>query len=204
MLTVVTLLWGANQNSRDFSSMYDESWAEKLYRGFARNLTVPFRFVCYGDREWTFSEPIEQVRLKDRIPGYSSCIQPYEQPGPMILVGLDTLIVGNIDHLARSAAERSTLGLPRDPYKPERACNGVALVPPGYQHVASDHEGENDMEHVRCYPHGFLDDEFPGQVVSWKAHVERFGVGDARIIYFHGKRKMDELTDHPVVREHWR
>ena len=100
MITIATLLWDANVNSQPFSSMYDEAWVEKLYRGFARNLNAPFRFVCYTDRERKFSEAIHQRRLQSQAPGYGDCIQPYELDVPMMLVGLDTVIVGNLDHLA--------------------------------------------------------------------------------------------------------
>lgn len=51
VITVATLLWDANRHSQPFSSIYDEHWVERLYRGVARNLTQPFRFVCYVDRE---------------------------------------------------------------------------------------------------------------------------------------------------------
>lgn len=206
MLSVATLLWEPNAASRSFSRAYDETWVTRLCNGFARNLTAEFRFVLYTDRPRDLPACIEQRRIKAAEPDYGTCIEPYEiaADGPLILVGLDTLIIGNVDHLAASARERTTLGLPRDPYNPAQACNGVALVPQGFDHVARDHRGENDMEWVRRFPHGLLDDEFPGQVVSWKGHVEKRGLGDARIIYFHGKRKMHELADHPVIREHWR
>lgn len=203
MLTVATLLWGVNEHSRSFSSMYDESWVEKLYRGFARNLSESFRFVCYTDRPYEFAEPVDQVRMRSKVPTYADCIQPYELGGPMILVGLDTIVCGPIDHLAESCERRLDLGLPRDPYNQAQACNGVALVPAGFERVASDHRGENDMEWVRKFPHSYLDDEFPGQVVSYKGHVKRKGLGDARIVYFHGRDKPHELGELPLIREHW-
>ena len=204
MITIATLLWAPNRHSQSFSSMYDESWVEKLYRGFARNLTVPFRFVCLVDRPREFAEPIEQAPILAQTPSYSTCIEPFRLGVPMILCGLDTMVVGNIDHLAESCLTRTYLGLPRDPYRPEQACNGVCLVPAGMERIATDHMGENDMEHVRRYPHRILDDEFPGQVVSWKGHVEKRGPGDARIIYFHGERKPHQLGGHPLVQQHWR
>lgn len=197
-----TLLWDANQHSQAFSAMYDETWVEKLYRGFARNTTQPFRFVCYVDRLRSFGWPIEQVQMKNPKPGYGDCIQPYELGEPMILVGLDTIITGNIDHLAEYCFTHRTIALPRDPYKPVQACNGVALVPAGHRHVWTDWRGENDMEHMRRRPHVFIDDEFPGHVVSYKGHVEKHGLGDARIVYFHGRRKPHELGD-GWIKEHW-
>jgi hypothetical protein len=203
MLTVATLLWGVNEHSQSFSNMYDESWVEKLYRGFARNLSEPFRFVCYTDRPYEFAEPVEQVRMRARVPTYADCIQPYELGGPMILVGLDTIVCGPIDHLARSCVERSDLGLPRDPFNPRQACNGVSLAPAGCEKIAADHWGENDMDWVRTFPHSYLDDEFPGQVVSYKGSVKKNGLGDARIVYFHGREKAHELPVGHALLDHW-
>lgn len=204
MLTIATLLWQANRHSRPFSSMYDEAWVEKLYRGFARNLTQPFRMVCYVDRPREFAEPIDQRLLVSREPGYGDCIQPYELGEPMILVGLDTIVTGNIDHLADYCLNADVIALPGDPYKPTRACNGVALVPAGNDHVATAHDGSNDMEWMRRQEHVFIDDLFPGQVRSFKGHIERHGLGDTRICYFHGERKPHQLpVGHPLL-EHWR
>lgn len=204
MITIATLLWQANGRSKSFSSMYDEAWVEKLYRGFARNLTQPFQFVCYVDRPREFAEPIGQRQIVSAKPSYADCVQPYEMGVPMILCGLDTVVTGNIDHLAASCFERTTIGLPRDPYNTAQACNGVCLVPEGMERVATEHRGQNDMDWMRQFPHGLLDDEFPGQVQSYKGAVKRQGLGDTRILYFHGKEKPHELDPgHPIL-EHWR
>jgi hypothetical protein len=207
MLTLATLLWQPNVSSRDFSRCYDESWVEKLYRGFRRNLTAPFEFVCFVDRLRTFSEPIGQQTFRDmhlgRVLGYGDCIEPYRLGVPMILVGLDTIVTGNIDHLADYCMTSDRFALPRDPYRPRIACNGVALVPTGHRKVATLHRGENDMEWVRKFPHRYIDDEFPGAVVSYKGAVEKRGLGDARIVYFHGQKKPHQLPHVAWIREHW-
>lgn len=204
MITVATLLWDANQNGLPTSSCYSEVWAERLYRGFARNLTAPFRFVCYSERERSFAEPIECIASLPSKPSYGDCIRPYELNEPMILVGLDTIITGNIDHLATFCLEAEVIGLPRDPYMPSRACNGVALVPAGNRHVWESWTGANDMEHMRAQDHVFLDDVFPGAVESYKGAVRDRGLGDTRIVYFHGREKPHELPHGGWVREHWR
>lgn len=216
MLTVATLLWDANRNSHSFSSIYAESWVEKLYRGFARNLTLPFRFVCYTDRPRAFAEPIEQARIRDSEPSYASCIQPYELDAPMILCGLDTVVVGNCDELADYCLSADVLAVPRDPYHARSVCNGVALVPGGQAaRMWGRFDGRNDMDWIRDNPHAVLDDLFPGAVVSFKAHVAKTrGPNEnpppecspdarARIVYFHGRFKASEL-DYPWIAEHWR
>jgi hypothetical protein len=146
---------------------------------------------------------VTQVRLRSAVPSYADCVQPYELDVPMLLCGLDTVITGNIDHLADYCMNGDTLALPRDPYKPERACNGVCLIPEGNRHVYDAWQGENDMTWMRQQEHVFIDDMWPGHVVSFKGHVDHFGLGDARIVYFHGERKPHELAGVDWVREHW-
>jgi hypothetical protein len=203
-LTVATLIWDANENSLVFSRCYDEIWVEKLYRGFQRNLTEPFRFVCFTDKAREFPPGIEQVRLSSDKPSYSNCIEPYALNEPMILVGLDTIVTGNIDHLAERCLSADVIALPRDPFSPKRACNGVALVPAGNAKVYEAWRGENDMEWMRQQPHVFIDDLFPGHVVSFKGSARDRGLGDARIVYFHGQEKPHQLPNVPWIADHWR
>lgn len=209
MITVATLLWDSNRNSKSFSSMYDETWVTKLYAGFARNLTMPFRFVLYTDRGRTFDVPVTQRRIDSTLPSYGDCIQPFELNEPMILVGLDTVICGNVDHLAEYALSADVMALPVDPYAKgpggsRIACNGVCLVPAGHRFVWDTWNGQNDMEWLRRMEHVFIDDTFPGEVVSFKAHAKPKGYDGARIVYFHGREKPHELPNHPLIREHWR
>lgn len=206
-VTIATLLWDANDKSFSFSRMYDESWVEKLYRGFERNLTVPFRFVCFTDKHRRFAEKIEQEPIwSEGDIGYDSCIQPYRLDAPMILTGLDTVVVGNCDALAAYCMTAKTVAVPRDPFAPHRACNGVALVPGGKKkEFFDDHDGENDMEWIRLNEHAFIDDLFPKAVVSYKGYTQHFGIEDeTAIVYMHGADKPHELMHLDWVREHWR
>lgn len=214
MLTIATLLWDWNPQSHHFSRYYDESWVDKLYRGFARNLTVPFRFVCYTDRQRHFVEPaIRIAEIEARTPNYSTCIEPFGRGEPMILCGLDTVILRNIDHLEQYCmnARPNHIALPRDPYQWDRACNGVCLVPAGNEAIYTEHAGQNDMEWLRSRPHVFIDDIFPGSVKSYKGHVLGQTIGqagprgfkDIDICYFHGMPKMHQLQDVPEIRDNW-
>lgn len=204
MLTVATLLWDANKHSLAFSSMYDESWVEKLHAGFRRNLTRDFRFVCFTDRRREFSVGIDQDMMSASEPSYGDCIEPYRLNEPMILVGLDTVVIGNIDHLADHCLTASKIALPRDPYAKHRACNGVALVPAGQRAVYDRWQGENDMDWIRLQPHDFIDDLFPGEVVSYKGEVVASGLAAARMVYFHGVPKPHELPAEGWIQKHWR
>lgn len=213
-LIVASCLWDENKHSHYFSRCYDETWVEKLYRGFARNLTVPFRFVLFEDRPRKFNEPIHQEPLSTSKPDYGSFTEPYRLNAPMILVGLDTVITGNIDHLAEYCMTGDKIALPRDPksYRlkdegyPDQSINGVALVPAGWRRVFDDWDGGNDMLNLRKHPWEPIDDKWPGQIVSYKLVVrpnENRLPEDCRIVYFHGLPKMQDVTDVPFVRDHW-
>lgn len=205
MLHVVTMLWDANKNTMPTSRCYNETWVEKLYNGFNRNLTVPFKFVLFSERERRLSKNIVQERMiSSDKPDYGCFTEPYRLNQPMILVGLDTIIVRNIDHLAEWCLTENMIALPRDPYQPDRTINGVALVPPDRGEVYTRWNGENDMEWLRTFTTAYIDDLWPGHVVSLKFHdVRRRGLQDARIVYFHGRPKPHELNL-PWIREHWR
>lgn len=202
MLTIATMLWEPNARSHGFSRCYTPEWVDKLYRGFARNLSEPFRFVCFVDREYEFTEPVEQQPILTKHPWYGCYIEPFRLDGPMILVGLDTVVTGKCDALARYCHEGDKVAVPLDPYRPSRICNGVALIPPGNRHIYERWEGQNDMEWLRRQDLRVLDELFPGQVQSFKVHVKRQGLEDTRICYFHGREKPHEIN-HPVT-EHWR
>lgn len=205
-LTVACCLWDANRHSRPFSTFYDETWVERLYRAYARHLTLPFRFLCFTDHVRQFNEPIEQVAFKKLPPDYGSMIEPFRLNKPMILTGLDTVITGNIDHLMAYCFLSDKVALPRDPNRLGTICNGVALVPRGNRDIYDNWNGETeymaDMDWLRRQDYAVLDDLFPGHIVSYKCHVKEQGLGDARIVYFHGKEKPHEV-DEPWVDEYW-
>jgi hypothetical protein len=177
LITIATLLWEPNGSSYPFSRMYDESWVWRLLKGFERNLSLPFRFVLFTDRQRHLPREVAQIRMLADAPSYADCIEPYQLNEPMILCGLDTVVTGPVNHLAQYCLDADKIALPRDPNQPEIACNGVALVPAGQKAVFEEWSGENDMAWLRARPHAFIDDIFPGQVVSYKGHVKKNGLG---------------------------
>lgn len=203
MLTVATCFWRANRHSAPASRCYDEEWVNKLARAAARNLTIQHRFVVLTDREYDFDDDVEQELLGTDEPTWASMIEPFRIDGPLIVVGLDTIIRDNIDRFAHWCGHADRIALPRSPGKPY-ACNGVALVPKGKTDIHARWNGENDMEWLRAQPHAFIDDIWPEQVVSFKQYVRPRGVRQSRIVYFHGEPKMADLLHEPWVAEHWR
>jgi len=205
LLHVVTMLFDWDDSLLATSRCYDETWAEKLYRGFKRNLTIDFDFIVFTDRIRQFNEPIIQELMTVSEPGYGKFTEPYRLNEAMIFCGLDTVVLQNVDHLAEYCLSQTKIALSRNPYQPDQCINPVALVPPGHAHVFHTWNGENDMEWLRTFDVNYIDDLFPGQLLSLKFHdVRRKGTQDANIVYFHGNHKPHQLLHLPWVKEHWR
>lgn len=199
MITVATVYY-ESLDVPSFSRCYTPEWVDKLYRGVARSLTQPFRFVALTDRQYGFAEPIEQQELLDTR-WATACIQLYGvEAERLLLLGLDTVITGNLDTIV---AYEGPLAVPRDPYRTIHPCNGVVLCPPRPDIVAATTPGVSDMTVLDGFAHEWLDDIFPGQIKSYKVHVQPQGLGDARIVYFHGVPKPHELSE-PWILENWR
>ncbi len=204
MISICATFWKPNRHSFSFSRCYDESWVEKLWWGFRRNLSIPFEFVLWTDREYRFEAPVIQRPLKQAEPDYSSCIAPYELNTPSIIVGLDTIVTGTCDHLAAYCLTADRIAVPRDPYRPTQMCNGVALVPAGQRRIYDAHNGQNDMAWINAQNPACLDDLFPGEIVSFKGEAWHKGIDGVRIVYFHGEAKPHQLSGFvPWIDQHW-
>jgi hypothetical protein len=97
------------------------------------------------------------------------------------------------------------MALPKHPYEPY-SINGVVLWGGGNPDIFEKWSGENDMDWMRTFPHKRIDDLWNGRVISYKAHVAKQGrlPANAKIVYFHGHPKPNELPHVPWVRDNWR
>ncbi len=52
-ITIVTALFDGRMTGVPHTTgVYDAAYVEKLYRGFQRNLTIPFGFICLVDKNF--------------------------------------------------------------------------------------------------------------------------------------------------------
>ena len=193
--------------------IFNEEWVDRLYRGIKRNTTKQFRFVCYVDKPYEFTEPVEQIPFKLPYKNMFSLLEPFgDDLGKVLFVGLDTIITGNIDHLF----ELEGFWMLRDPYFPERDCSGVMVFshqPTLWQYILDNHDRlayENtmfgmpsDMIFLDKVKHQTLEGPDNG-IFSYKVHIKEKPclVDNSCIVYFHGKEKPHELSDE-WVRRHW-
>lgn len=196
----------------DYSKdIYTPEWVDKLYRGVRRNTGESFRFVCLTNYPASsFDEPVDTVRFRMFDTDWRCLMECFRVVGdPVMMLGLDTIITGNLDDILE---HRPRLGMIRDPYTPSRLCNGVTMWTDRrdlYEKFLDEGIGDCRMgdypsEMLWLGKHGNPSDilqAFPGRIKSFKAHVKRDGIGDARIVYFHGREKPHQI-EHPIL-EHW-
>lgn len=231
MINIVCLKWGTK---------YGPEYVNRLYLAVRRHTTKPFRFWCYTDDANGIHPGIrvEQLKYSDQLDSWWNKINLFSKDldiplGEQIFyIDLDTLIVGNIDHLLTD--EVPDIVVLRDFYHgiAKSAGNigsGLMSWRHGDYHNIWDRFIADPVAAVKsAHPHGdqrwvennidawyYWQDLFPGQVVSFKMHCQNGIPADARVICYHGKPSIPEsakqhtkdwkftLTPQPWVLEHW-
>jgi hypothetical protein len=125
VVTIATMNVG---NYRGMGARY----VNALYRGCLRNLTIPFRFVCFTDESAGLSREVETKSLpSDLIPERLHKVYnkiALFRPGAfsvgerVLFMDLDTIILSNIDDLA---AYHGPFAMLRDPTRPHALGSGL-------------------------------------------------------------------------------
>jgi hypothetical protein len=206
---------------------YDASWAGKLARGVARNLTLPYRFICLTDAEAEVqAEGVEAVTLPDGWPGWWSKISLWNPniglTGPCFYLDLDTVIVGNLDAIA-SHPHRFTMC--HEFYRPELLCSTAMAWTGDHSHIwhamqdmTPERRAQYDRwEGKRIGDQAFIEDCKAGQhvdtfrdlfgersIASYKVHCRKGLHGDEAAVAFHGALKQPDLLHIDWIKEQWR
>ena len=200
----------------DFDAEYNPEWVNRLNRNLKRWSENP-QLVVVTDFEEGFEDDIEIYPFKHEERGWV-CLMEMFRPEIIqdraLLVGLDTIMVGPLKEIE----EAKGLIAPLDPIHPPSICNAVVAVDnsdvwdkwvdqkelhlndPLYELFGQFSEMKWLREHIRPR---LWDNILPGSIVSYKVHVKDRDLGDARIVYFHGKPKPNNL-DLDWIQENWK
>jgi hypothetical protein len=164
--------------------------------------------VAFVDRLREFKEPDILQELLTAPPDYGCLIEPFKLNVPMMICGLDMVVVGNVDHFASYCEHGDTVALPLHPTNPAKYgfINPVVFAPKGFRWLYDEWRGENDMKFLQA--RGFKDasELWPHQILSLKLHAVSHGSHppkSARIIYMHGRSKPHELGHVGWIQQHW-
>ncbi len=229
MTSVVCLKWGKK---------YTPEYVNRLYLAFNRNSTVPFTFHCFTDDRKGLIEGIICHDLPYKgLDGWWNKLYFFSKEFPLsgriFFVDLDTLIVGNIDHILMYHGGFAGL---RDFYKVEKNIHATNFQSSVMSFNAHEHthiwdnfikDPVNIVNSIK--PHGdqlwierqqpkrvYWQDLYPNQFVSYKVHCLKGLPETARIVCYHGIPSIvDSITKvtraqgrvcnpAPWVMDHWK
>lgn len=167
---------------------YSVEYPEKMERQFARfDLDIHIHgYHSQLQTDWT---------------GWCAKIElfsPWFDCRPCLYVDLDTYILRDPSHLFKDFKK---LMLIRDFYNPIRGNSGVMYIPENVEGIFKKYNGkEPDGNYLNKFPHGYLQDEFPNEIVSYKVSSEE-QKANSTICCFHGKPKPHQTEG--WAREFW-
>jgi hypothetical protein len=83
------------------SAIYDATWVYKLKRAVERNLTIPYRFICFSD----IALDCEYIKLEENFNGWWNKVQLFNPDfflGETLYFDLDVVITKSLDDLIRN------------------------------------------------------------------------------------------------------
>lgn len=211
MKTVVCVWWG---------DKFSVDYVYNLKSMVERNTTVPFRFVCYSDKD---IPGIETKRLKPGIEGWWNKLQMFDPAMKVsdyvLYFDLDTIITGNIDWLMNyntwfMGIEDVGAVNPHQPHLKNVLQTGVMT----WEHDANSHiyldfimnydriknqfrgDGEYLNTKINPYHRKLLQHVFPGKLKSYKYDIYPGPPKkDVSIVCFHGRPSIVQATEIAVT-----
>lgn len=237
-INIACFWWGLWPDGNFFTGL---EYINKLYRSVGRNTTVPFTFTCFTDQyEWlkksmfSLVDGINILPMEIPVPGGETpkwYIFNYDNGlnGRIVVMDLDTLIIGNID----AFLQRKETFIIRKTFNPLRinkfrAIGGdmYAFTRPFGSHLwedmkyyANDFKAETQCDERIAFDKflskdaniTFWQDILPGKYISYKRHIWRVGnqnlasknAKNAALISFHGRPRMHDLKENKLIKKFW-
>jgi hypothetical protein len=196
---------------------YDSSWVKKLENSVRRNLTIDHKFICLSDVE----VPCQRIPLDPQGIGWWAKIQLFKPKlfdGPVLYFDLDTVLCNNIDDLV------STL-LNQNNFLMERAKHNISSSAIMYWNGDYSQIYKKYIENPKYFEelfskspligdqalisttvnYKFLDEVCPPDwfhIVNKKDDL--LDLSKVKILIFRKKFKPSTLSEHKLVKKHWK
>lgn len=170
-----------------------------LHAAVERHLTVPHKFVCFTDNPTGINCETRPIKGD----GWFAKLYLFKEftEGKVIFFDLDTLIVDNINFMAKFNGKFAIL---RDFYRPKGYGSGVMMWRGGFGHEITDsyeadgcpmvNGGDQIYIESKVKKAKLLQDLYPNKIVSYKAHAMTGKPDKAAIVAFHGYPKPSDFT----------
>lgn len=202
---------------------YDHRYVNAVAENIRNNVGIKYNLAVLTDNSEGFDSNLvdEVIPFKHNYKGWWSKIELFRPDiftGRVFYMDLDTVLVKNIDELLKF---KTTFAGIRDLYHHNFLQTGIMSWDAAHNHqvyynfvprnqMVMTHYTEGDAKWIRenVYNYDYIPDNFPGRIVSYKAHCLNKNTGhvtipkDASIICFHGKPRPHTIT-HPAITKHW-
>jgi hypothetical protein len=197
---------------------YDASWVEKLQNTVARNLTLPYKFICLSDCD----VPCERIPLETAGDGFWAKMQLFKPgifTGPVLYIDLDTVICQNIDEIVINVSREQFVMW----VEPDKQIHSSAMMwwQGDYSNLWDLYKSKNISHWKEKYAkpplygdqalisenvkHTLFVDHVPAE---WfhvvKKHDDSLDLSKVKILHFRkAHTKPSTLPNHPLVKKHW-
>lgn len=173
-----------------------------------RHTSVDHEFVCFTD-SIEHIPGVRSIRLENNWPGWWSVPEVFRCDGPTVVVGVDTMITGNIDQLFQIAnnCEKNEFWMIHSFRIPRRTISGIMVYNHDwswlykefdYEKVSKQLRGEEDYTLSKLKERGIkpkiLQREFQG-IYSWKRNCRKGIPEDCKVLVFHGHPRPFEVPE---------
>jgi hypothetical protein len=220
MITIACVLRSISGNKVG----YDATWVDKLHRSVDKYLTIPYKFVCLSDCEVS----CERVELEPIGAGWWAKMQLFRPnifDGPVLFFDLDTVIFGDLTPIVEALLAQEKFIMWRDPTI-NISSSAIMYWNGDYSSIYETYKNSNNHYENKysswnqngskqigdqaliseLIPHAFINDLIPPewiQLVSKKDNVKDFSKSKI-LIFKKPHSKPSTLTEHPIVKQHWK
>jgi len=237
MISIVTFKWKNNKEGYQLKNPveYSSNHVNILYNSIKRNTTVPFKFICVTDDSTGINSNIKIIPLWNKCINLGGCYNRLFMFSKemrslfgerFISIDLDTVIVGNIDHILNKPGEFVINAFTGKNNNLDQVYNGALIL----MNSGSREQVWNDFDFInsaRMLDQLKQQKKLVGSDQAWIQYklgpnelvfTEKDGIYDwsllgkdkklpdnASIVFLHGKRDPQIEKDNiPWVKEHWR
>ena len=205
-------------------TVYDHRYVNAMAANIKKMVTVDHKITVLtnDDKNFNYNVIDRTVPLTNKFYGWWSKIELFRPgifSGHVFYVDLDTIIVKNIDHMLHYRPYFAGI---RDLYTTNKLQTGIMSFDSRhnthiYEYFETRYKNikqkylEGDAGYIRdkVYNYDYLQDEFPNEIVSYKAHCtdrgrKAFSLPEsASIVCFHGEPRPHTIS-HPELTQHWK
>ena len=222
-LNILSLLTIDNTNYK--RPVYNQTWVDRLYKSFCRNLSIPFNFYCFTNDLDQNNVDYKLIPLEHRSWGWWNKFEMFQKnmfTGPCLYCDIDNLICKNITFDITKLSSDKLL-LPKEPYKNILNCavmywntdlsflydeyvNKKEFMIKNYSYATKTQPATGDQGYLADFHRDkidIFDNHLPDGFFGWKHHKVETQIKDPSILIFTSSEKPTNNMHLDIVKNNW-